>query len=140
MDTTTEEGHADRGLPATQPALTPLVSPTTRPVVAERPRPGPGVALPPRPTASPPGAISPRIRDAQRPRPATVRYTIQKGDTLYDLAIEHYGAGRYWTRIQDANPGIDPNRLKVGQVILLPPEQDLAASPDLKATEARAPS
>jgi nucleoid-associated protein YgaU len=63
-----------------------------------------------------------------------VRYTIQKGDTLYDIAIDHYGAGRYWTRIRDANPGIDPNRLKVGQIILLPPEQDQATGPAGGAT------
>lgn len=44
-------------------------------------------------------------------------YTIRPGDTLYRLA------GRYYTTLNailTANPGIDPNRLAIGQRIVIP--------------------
>ena len=44
-------------------------------------------------------------------------YTIQAGDTLFALAQ------RYNTTVQaiiNANPGIDPNRLVIGQRICIP--------------------
>ena len=48
------------------------------------------------------------------------KYTIKKGDTLYRIAATHYGTGRDWKKIVDANPGIDPAHLRVGQSIVLP--------------------
>ncbi|MBL7133087.1 MAG: LysM peptidoglycan-binding domain-containing protein, partial [Phycisphaerae bacterium] len=33
-----------------------------------------------------------------------------------------YGDGSLWTKIKQANPGVDPNDLKVGQVIKIPPK------------------
>lgn len=48
--------------------------------------------------------------------PGAMQYTIQPGDTLWDLANE------YQTTVEDildANPGIDPDNLQVGQVIAL---------------------
>lgn len=46
-----------------------------------------------------------------------IRYTIQSGDTFFDLAQ------RYNTTVEaivQANPGVDPNNLQVGQVINIP--------------------
>jgi nucleoid-associated protein YgaU len=48
------------------------------------------------------------------------RYTIKKGDTLYSIARSRYGDGKQWSRIAQANPGIDPQKLAVGQVITIP--------------------
>ena len=48
--------------------------------------------------------------------PGINQYTVQAGDTLWDLAND------YNTNIEDimaANPGIDPDNLQVGQVIAL---------------------
>jgi LysM repeat protein len=48
--------------------------------------------------------------------PGINQYTVQAGDTLWDLAND------YDTNIEDiiaANPGIDPDNLQVGQVIAL---------------------
>ncbi|MDD4694356.1 MAG: LysM peptidoglycan-binding domain-containing protein, partial [Firmicutes bacterium] len=51
------------------------------------------------------------------PCPGGTLYTIQAGDTLYSLAQ------RYNTTVDAiirANPGIDPNNLRIGQVICIP--------------------
>ena len=48
------------------------------------------------------------------------RYTIRPGDTLYRIAVTHYGTGRDWRKIADANPGLSPTKLKAGQTIVLP--------------------
>jgi 5'-nucleotidase len=47
-------------------------------------------------------------------------YTVQKGDTLYKIAREHYGDGKQWQRIAAANPGLSPNTIKVGQKLIIP--------------------
>ena len=47
-------------------------------------------------------------------------YTVKKGDTLWKIAAAHYGDGRKWKQIVDANPGLTPEKLKVGQTITLP--------------------
>jgi LysM repeat protein len=49
--------------------------------------------------------------------PGGTLYTIRSGDTFYDLAA------RFGLALQDllaANPGVDPNRLAVGQTICIP--------------------
>lgn len=48
------------------------------------------------------------------------KYTVQKGDTLFRIAKEKYGDGKQWTRIAQANPGLSPSTLKVGQKIVIP--------------------
>jgi 5'-nucleotidase / UDP-sugar diphosphatase len=47
-------------------------------------------------------------------------YTVRKGDTLYSIARQRYGDGKQWTRIASANPGVKPETLKVGQMIVIP--------------------
>lgn len=47
-------------------------------------------------------------------------YTIKPGDTLYSIAKAKYGDGKQWNRIVSANPGLNPQKLKVGQTITLP--------------------
>jgi LysM repeat protein len=44
-------------------------------------------------------------------------HTIQPGDTLWDLA-EMYGTTA--EEIEEANPGIEPDNLQIGQVIVIP--------------------
>jgi nucleoid-associated protein YgaU len=117
--------------------------------VEERPAAPPGenekgaVATPPAPSgvtptktgpgASPPSKSEPLTPGKERAVPgAPVRgsaapgggtsYTIQDGDTLSYIARERYGDDRYWTKIKEANPNIDPDHLLVGQTIVLPPK------------------
>jgi nucleoid-associated protein YgaU len=47
-------------------------------------------------------------------------HTIKAGDTLYRLAIQYYGDGKQSKKIIDANPGLDPAKLKIGQTIVIP--------------------
>lgn len=63
---------------------------------------------------------------AQIPPPAAPKsYTIQSGDTLSSIALTLYGSDRYWVEIAQANPTIDPLKLKPGQTIKLPQPSDL---------------
>ncbi len=51
------------------------------------------------------------------------RYTVQEGDSLYEIAREKLGAGSRWEEIYKLNKAVigeDPARLKVGQVLTLP--------------------
>ena len=51
---------------------------------------------------------------------ATTRYEVQIGDNLESIAYRHLGARKRWKEIEALNPGLIPNRLKVGQEIYLP--------------------
>lgn len=55
-----------------------------------------------------------------KPSPRT--YTIKKGDTLGSIASSQLGTAKRWKEIQDANPGLKPTDLRVGQSIKLPPK------------------
>ena len=55
------------------------------------------------------------------PEPARPRmHTIQRGDTFIKIARSIYGEDRRWKDIAAANPGLNPNKLQVGQTIVLP--------------------
>ena len=47
-------------------------------------------------------------------------YTVKKGDTMYSIARSVFGDQKRAKDIIAANPGIDANKLKIGQVINLP--------------------
>ncbi|MGH7214029.1 MAG: LysM peptidoglycan-binding domain-containing protein [Tepidisphaeraceae bacterium] len=47
-------------------------------------------------------------------------YKVKKGDTLYGIARTAYGDGKQYTRIVQANPGVTPQNLKVGQTLVIP--------------------
>jgi LysM repeat protein len=49
--------------------------------------------------------------------PNTVHYTVKAGDTLYALARRY---GTTVAAIEAANPGINPNRLSIGQPLCIP--------------------
>jgi len=50
-------------------------------------------------------------------------YVIKQGDTLDMIATAKYGSKSYVTMIAAANPGVTPNKLKVGGKIILPAKQ-----------------
>lgn len=48
-------------------------------------------------------------------------HTVQPGDTLSEMAQRYYGSHQRWTLIVSGNPGLDPDRLRVGQTLVIPP-------------------
>lgn len=47
-------------------------------------------------------------------------YTVKKGDVLEEVARRTLGSAGRWRDIADANRGLDPNTLKVGQQLRIP--------------------
>jgi nucleoid-associated protein YgaU len=47
-------------------------------------------------------------------------YVIKTGDTLYSISRARYGTNAHVKDILAANPGLNPNKLQVGQKIKLP--------------------
>ncbi len=71
---------------------------------------------------TPPGgalAVKPPVEPAPAPVPGTT-YTVRKGDTLTKIAAATLGDGNKWQLIVDVNTGLDPRRLKIGQVLRIP--------------------
>jgi nucleoid-associated protein YgaU len=60
--------------------------------------------------------------------PARIAYVIETGDTFSSVAEGWFGDATKWSLIAKANPTIDPQRLKVGQKIYLPPKDAVNAS------------
>jgi nucleoid-associated protein YgaU len=104
--TITFGGQEPPAIPSSPTTLTPRSS-TPPPVVI-----GPG-------TTSPPTSTAPAT-----PLNANT-YTIQSGDTFASIAIALYRDESKWVDIAQANPMVDPRKLRIGQVIRLPSETEL---------------
>lgn len=52
------------------------------------------------------------------PLPGT--YTVKKGDTLWSIATRLLGDGQRWRDIVAMNPGLVPEKLRIGQQIAIP--------------------
>jgi nucleoid-associated protein YgaU len=59
-------------------------------------------------------------------------YVVQQGDKLFTIAEKKYGDGNKYTLILQANPGLKPDSLRVGQKLVIPAR----AAPTPAATEA----
>lgn len=62
--------------------------------------------------------------EAAPANPAAARtYEVTKGDSLWKIAKHVYGDGTKWKLIADANAELIPNpdRIKPGQVLVIPP-------------------
>ncbi len=48
-------------------------------------------------------------------------YTVQAGDTtLAKIAEKELGSSKDWPKIVEANPGLDPRKLRIGQKLIIP--------------------
>jgi nucleoid-associated protein YgaU len=59
-----------------------------------------------------------------RGNPRGDEYAVLPGDTLGTIAQAKYGSTRFQNLILDANPGLKPNALRVGEKIVLPVRAD----------------
>lgn len=88
------------------------------------------------PETATPGASTGTALKTNRPHevaPETVRseraaassyttYTVRKYDTLSSIAEDWFGSESKWNLIASANPSINPDRLRIGQQLRLPPK------------------
>jgi len=84
--------------------------------------PPPPMETAPTPAPAPVAAPTPvEVDPAYAPAATAGRaYTVKKGDTLYGIARREYNDPRRVKDIINANPGIDPNKIIVGQKLNLP--------------------
>jgi nucleoid-associated protein YgaU len=94
-------------------------------VAAPKPQPKPQ----PRPEPKP--ETTPEARQPEKPAAAPAgseetTYTVQSGDTLWNIAKQHYGEGSKYMKIFEANKGLlkDPDQIYPGQELVIPPDQD----------------
>jgi len=64
-------------------------------------------------------------RSQAKPQPAAEpskgpTYTVQNGDNLWKIAARTLGDRERWHEIRDLNPSIDPDKILVGQKLVLP--------------------
>jgi LysM repeat protein len=106
------------GLAFMAPAPTPTATATVAPTVTFTLE--PTITLTPTSTPQPPTATPTQTQTptpSPTPTPEFLVYEIKRGDTLSGLALQF---GTALEAIQAANPGLDPNRLEVGQEIRIP--------------------
>lgn len=86
------------------------------------------VPPPPVPAVVDGANVAPPLPPPPTPEPVVTGYsehTISKGESFYTLG-KKYGVG--FKAIADANPGINPNRLKIGDKIKIPPPKTPGAA------------
>lgn len=120
-------------LPPAPETQTPVVATTTSNPPAPTPTPGPGpTTLTPLPNVAnahsqPPPAVIPQPEPVTPPVPtpapqpnmtfAQGEHVVVKGESFYTIAKKYAVTSR---AIQEANPGVDPARLKIGQKLVIP--------------------
>lgn len=113
------------------PAPPPVAqSPEGIQIEEEHPQGIPEVEEPPVPRVTPTAELPP----PPQATPAMEEYTIKERDTLERIAKEKYGEASKWTLIRDANPSLNPSRLRVGQKIRIPakpPEREIVGRSEL---------
>ncbi|MUG84940.1 bifunctional 2',3'-cyclic-nucleotide 2'-phosphodiesterase/3'-nucleotidase [Paenibacillus timonensis] len=103
----TKDGYATFQLSSTTESANPAPTPTPAPAPSPEPAPAPAPA-PTKPTPVP----------APAPSAGTdTVYIVKKGDTLYDIALEH---GTTWQALAKYNKLSNPHLIRIGQKIAIP--------------------
>ncbi|AFM00140.1 LysM domain-containing protein [Desulfitobacterium dehalogenans ATCC 51507] len=114
---------------------TAVPAPEPTPVQTPEPAPAPTPEPAPAPTPEPAPAPTPKPAPVPTPAPAAdsqgnVTYTVQAGDTLGTIALNHYGSYEYHTKIYNANKELlkkNNNNLTIGMSLVLPGDGMLPA-------------
>ena len=87
------------------------------------------------PMAIDPVAPLPLVEPPAAPKIAeTKTHTVAKDELLGDIALKYLGSAKAWKKILEANPGVDPKNLKVGQKLVIPASADKQADPTVAIT------
>jgi len=130
--------RADDIAPSAPRAVDPMLAATTAPRSPVRPiggRPEPGPTAAPLATAAPVPGTSRAVasesgrRGSEPVAPRTHR--VAEGESLSSIATAFYGDARLWQRLAEANRERlpDPDRMRVGLVLLIPDAADLGTTP-----------
>ncbi|MCE5326145.1 MAG: LysM peptidoglycan-binding domain-containing protein [Planctomycetaceae bacterium] len=112
---------------AEHPAVTPPATPPVAPVedISRQPRVTPDVPEVLQPDVREPAraAVAPAVADASAAGSTAPRtYVVASGDNgFWSVAKKMYGDGKYMDVIAKANPQIDPESLRPGQKLTIPP-------------------
>jgi hypothetical protein len=96
-------------------------------------------AAPHAPTAGPPAATAPLHAPDRNPAPASHRYTVQRGDTLSEIALDELGDGHAYPSIYKASKHTlqpdgrkltDPDLIIPGWKLTIPDRHDTTRTPD----------
>lgn len=107
-------------------------------IAADDLKPGQKLVLPPRSgseSTSSSSSSASTSSNADVPPGARV-HVVAKDEYLIDISEKYYGTTSKWKRIADANPGVNPNRLMVGQKLVIP---DAGGSSSTSSTSSSAP-
>ncbi len=96
----------------------------TLPTPTPLPTPAPVATVAPRATSTP-APSTPAPTPTVTPTPTPVIYVVQKGDTLIDIAKQY---GITVEALQEANAITDPRRLRIGQELVIPQEDEAQAA------------
>jgi nucleoid-associated protein YgaU len=91
--------------------------------------------------AAPPAGITPdSLLASPSTRPSSAMastggrtHKVVAGESFFTIAVAVYGDGHYFSRIEDANPNVNPNRLKIGTVLVIPSIDGPIAHPSQSA-------
>jgi len=106
-----------KNLKVGQSILLPTGTATANTVVADSTQTAPVTAAAPKPVVAKPSAAKP----AAAPKSKGGRtYVVKSGDTLAKIAARECGTSKAATQIAALNPNINPDRIKVGDKLVLP--------------------
>lgn len=129
----------------TPPVEPPIADPTPEPpAVVPAPAPvEPPAPTPPPPPVKPPVVVPPPTPPPPAPRPVERLHVVQSGESLEGIALRYYSTRSGVDWIAEKNGLRDPNRIRVGQRLVIPARAE-SASADVarppKATKTTIPS
>ncbi|MFW5698253.1 MAG: LysM peptidoglycan-binding domain-containing protein [Planctomycetota bacterium] len=101
---------------------------------------GARIVIPDLPGLSASGSASSSSRSRASDQGGGRQHTVASGDTLGAISQRYYGTDRYWERIRDANPGVNPMVLPIGHSLVIPEIAGTGPAGDAASDERGPPS